>query len=40
MLREFSDGEEQPPHLGHGQGEEICWPPFSPAVAARRVTSR
>jgi hypothetical protein len=34
------DGEEQPAHLGDGQGEEVGWPPFSPAVASRRVTSR
>lgn len=36
----FGDGEEQSSDLGDGQGQEVCWPPFSPAVASRRVTSR
>lgn len=36
----LGDGEEQSPHLGHGQGKKVCRPPFSPAVACRRVTSR
>jgi len=36
----FGDGEEQPTNLGYGQREEVRWPPFSPAVASRRVTSR
>ena len=36
----FGDSEEQPTYLGNGQGEAVCWPPFSQAVASRRVTSR
>jgi hypothetical protein len=40
VLGWFGDGEEQPTDLRHSQGEEVCWPPFSPAVASRHVTSR
>jgi hypothetical protein len=39
-LGRFGDSQEQPSDLRNGQGEEVCWPPFSPAVASRRVTSR
>jgi hypothetical protein len=36
----FGDREEQPTDFRYGQRKEVVMPPFSSAVACRRVTSR